>query len=162
LATPLKQYTGSAIYIDTILPYMLLRGVPESLPFFERIERGEFRAFTSVLTFDELAYRLILAFVKDRYGGSPLDRLRDEEEKIMTEFAPVVTSLLDRLRGLANLTIVNILAADLIGMNDAMTQFHVRPRDALHYVAMRRTGCNDLGSNDSHFDRIPGVKRYVL
>ena len=53
-----------------------LRGIdPAVKPFFQRIERGELTAYTSALTFDELAYRLILALIKDCYSGSPLDQL---------------------------------------------------------------------------------------
>ncbi len=71
------------------------------------------RAYTSVLTFDELAYRLVLAFIKDRYSGSPLERLRDEEEKILAEFAPQVSTLLPQLRAYAALTVLDVLAANL-------------------------------------------------
>jgi len=47
------------------------------------------------------------------------------------------------------LTVLDVLAMDLDAMNDAMVQFHVRPRDALHYAAMKRIGCFDLASNDA-------------
>jgi hypothetical protein len=58
---------GPLIYLDTMLPYLLLRGLePAVKPFFQRIDRGELMAYTSVLTFDELAYRLLLALIKDR------------------------------------------------------------------------------------------------
>ena len=76
MTAPLAAFTGSVIYLDTMLPYMLLRGVdPAVKHFFKRIEEGDFAAYTSALTFDELAYRLLLALIKDRYGSSPLDRL---------------------------------------------------------------------------------------
>jgi predicted nucleic acid-binding protein len=148
-------------YLDTMMPYMFLRGIGEFKPLFERIERGELIAYTSALTFDELGYRLLLAF-KDRYEGSPLERLRDEEEKMLSEFATRVASLLERLRAYTYLTVVDVLASDLDTMSDAMTQYYLRPRDALHYAAMQRVGCWDLASNDPHFDRIPTIKRYTL
>lgn len=78
------------------------------------------------------------------------------------EFAPRVVTELRRLREFPNLTVLDVLAIDLDTMNDAMTQFHVRPRDALHYAAMKRIGCLDLASNDPHFDRIPAINRYTL
>jgi predicted nucleic acid-binding protein len=163
MTTPLRTFSGNAVYLDTMLPYALLRGIdPAAKVFFERIGRGEFLAYTAVLTFDELAYRFVLALTKDRYGGSPLDALRTEEEKILAEFAPRVVLELRRLRELPNLTVLDVLAMDLDAMNDAMVQFHVRPRDALHYAAMKRIGCFDLASNDAHFDRIPTLKRYAL
>ncbi len=94
LVHPLSAFTDGSIYLDTVLPYSLLRSVDESVkPLFQRIERGELCAYTSVLTFDELAYRLLLAFFKDHHSGSPLERLRDEEEKMPTEFAQQVSNL---------------------------------------------------------------------
>lgn len=53
MATALSSFTGNTIYIDTMMPYMLLRGIVEAQPFFERLERGEVVAYTSVLTFIE-------------------------------------------------------------------------------------------------------------
>ena len=163
MTAPLSTFGANAIYLDTMLPYALLRGIdPGAKTFFERIGRGELLAHTSALTFDELAYRLVLALIKSRYGGSPLDALRGDEEKLLAEFAPPVVTELRRLRELPNLVVLDVLAIDLETMNEAMTQFHVRPRDALHYAAMKRVGCLELASNDSHFDRIPTIRRYVL
>jgi len=163
MTTPLNAFTGSIIYLDTMLPYMLLRGVdPAIKPFFARIERGELYAYTSILTFDELAYRLMLAFIKDHYSGSPLERLRDEEEKMMAEFAPAIATLLRRLRAYTHLTVLDVLVPDLDVMDTTMTQYHLRPRDALHLAAMQRAHCLDLASNDHHFDRVPAVRRYTL
>jgi predicted nucleic acid-binding protein len=158
----LDAYAGKTIYLDTMLPYDLLRGIdPVVKPFFQRIEQGELTAYTSVLTFDELAYRLVLALIKDRYGGSPLDQLRADEARLMTEFAPSVSALLDQFRLLPHLTVLNVLADDVALMNAGMLHYQLRPRDALHWAAMQRIGCLDLASNDPHFDRIPAVRRYA-
>ncbi len=162
MATALSAFTGNIIYVDTMIPYMLLRGITEVQPFFERLERDEVLAYTSALTFDELAYRLILALIKDRYEGSALELLRDQEEKLLAEFAPTVSSLIKRLREYANLTVLDVLVSDLDVMSEVMPQYHLRPRDALHYAAMRRVGCANLASNDSDFDRIPTIKRYTI
>jgi predicted nucleic acid-binding protein len=163
MTTPLNTFSGSTIYLDTMLPYALLRGIdPAAKSFFERVGQGEFLAYTTALTFDELAYRFILALIKDYYGGSPPDDLRTEEEKLIGEFAPRVVTELRRLRELPNLTVLDILVIDLDTMNDAMTQFHIRPRDALHYAVMKRIGCLDVASNDPHFDRIPTINRHTL
>ncbi len=162
MAAPLSSFAGNVIYLDTMLPYLLLRGIAEAVPFFERIERAELAAYTSVLAFDELGYRLLLAFIKDHYDGSPFEHLRNQEAQSIAEFAPAIAALLRRLREMPNMTILDVLASDLDAMNEAMIQYHLRPRDALHFAAMRRIGCLDLASNDSHFDRIPAVRRYSL
>jgi hypothetical protein len=59
-----------------------------------------------VLTFDELAYRLILALVRDRHDGSPLDLLRQREEEVLREIVPQVCASLEELSELPNLNVV--------------------------------------------------------
>lgn len=162
MATALSSFAGNTIYVDTMIPYMLLRGITEAQPFFERLERGDVLAYTSVLTFDELGYHLILALIKDHYEGSPLELLRDQEEKLLAEFAPTVSSLLKRLCGYTNLTVLDVLVSDLDVMNEVMPRHRLRPRDALHYAAMQRVGCTNLASNDPDFDHIPTIKRHTI
>ncbi len=163
MSLSLRSFAGPTIYLDTMLPYALFRHIdPAAKDFFERIEQGALTACTSVLTFDELAYRLLLALIKDRYGGSPLDLLRAQEERLITEFAPAVTAELRQLRGFPHLTIVDATLRDLEVMDQAMVAYAIRPRDALHFAAMQSVGCFDLASNDHHFDRIPQIRRFSL
>ena len=159
----LTSFNGTSIYLDTMLPYALLRSIdPNVKQFFEQIKAGKWIAYTAVLTFDELAYRLLLALIKDRYGSSPLDLLRADEAKYLAEFAPQIVTELERLRQLPNFVVLDVLTSDLTIIGEAMVQFHLRPRDALHYAAMLRVGCLEIASNDPHFDRIPTIKRYAL
>ena len=163
MSQPLDRFVGQAVYLDTMLPYALVRGVePEAKAFFNRIEQGNLSAYTSALTFDELAYRRVLALIRDPYNGSPLDLLRAEEVRLMSEFAPTVTAHLRRLRHFPNLTLIDVIPGDLEVMEQAMVDYAIRPRDALHYAAMQRSGCFDLASHDAHFDRIPHIRRYTL
>lgn len=71
MSRPLSAFTGSALYLDTMVLYALVRNIEADAvkSLFHRIERGELDAFTSVLTFDELAYRLLLAVVRDHAVG---------------------------------------------------------------------------------------------
>lgn len=162
MTLPLREFRENTIYLDTMLPYALLRGIDEEVKlFFERIEGGEIQAYTSVLTFDELAYRLILALVRDRYDGSPLDLLRKREEHVLEEIAPRVCAALEELSQLPNLNIVEVTVSDLSGMTEAMGRYHLRPRDALHYAVMSRIGCSCIASTDAHFDRVPSLTRYA-
>lgn len=146
-----------------MLPYALLRGVSKAAEaFFGRLEQQEVTAYTSALTFDELAYRLILALVKDQYGGSPLERYRNEQAAMLAEFSPRVVAALQQLRTYANLQVLDVIAADLEQTNESMVQFQMQPRDALHYAAMVRVGCFELASNDAHFDRVPTITRFTF
>ncbi len=158
----LREFRDSIIYLDTMLPYALLRGIDEEVKrFFERVEGGEIQAYTSVLTFDELAYRLILALARDRYDGSPLDLLRQREEEVLRGIVPQVCASLQELSQLSNLNVVEVTADDLFAMTEAMQSYLLRPRDALHYAVMSRIGCSSIASTDVHFDRIPSLTRYA-
>ncbi len=157
------EFDGNILYLDTMILYAFSRGIEISArDLFQRIEQGGISACTSVLTFDELAYRLLLAFIRNHYPGSPLDHLRADEMKMLEEFAPAIGNHLDELRAFPNLVVLDVFAADLEGMNDAMISFQLRPRDALHWAVMQRVGCFDLASNDPHFDRIPALRRFSL
>ena len=163
MSTSLASFAGTRIYLDTMIPYALLRGIdPAARTLFARIESGEIAAYTSVLTFDELAYRMLLALIRDRYGGSPLDRLRADEAVMIAEFYPQVAPHLTRLRTFPNLSLIDITALDLESMDSAIQQYHLRPRDALHLAAMQKVKCFDLVSHDTDFDRVPMVRRYTL
>lgn len=163
MTASLASFTGEALYLDTMIPYALLRGLdPAARALFGRIEAGDLRGYTSVLTFDELTYRLLLAFIRNRYGGSPLERLRDTETQMIAEFYPQLAPHLAQLRTFPNLVLVDVTPSDLEVMDDGIRQYHLRPRDALHLTAMQKCGCFDLLSNDSDFDRVSTVRRYTL
>lgn len=163
MSEPLADFTGTALYLDTMIPYALLRGIdPAARDLFARIEAGELRAYTSVLTFDELAYRLLLALIRDRYGGSSLERLRDDEAHMIAECYPQIAPHLAQLRAFPNLFLLDVTPSDLEMMDEGMRLYHLHPRDALHLAAMQKGGCFDLVSHDSDFDRVPMVRRYTL
>lgn len=159
----IADFRGDIVYLDTMIPYALLRGIdPEAKFVFSRIQEGELKAYTSVLTFDELAYRLMLALIKDRYGGSPLDKMRQEEKEMIRQFYPVIAPQLMRLEHFPNLSILDLTTSDIQAMNDAILQHHIKPRDALHLACMQKCGCFNLLSHDEDFDRVPAVQRYTL
>jgi len=163
MSEQLASFTGATLYLDTMIPYALLRGLdPGARDLFARIEIGELQAYTSVLTFDELAYRMLLARVRDEYGGSPLEHFRDNEEQMIAQFYPQIAPHLARLRTFPNLFLVELTSADLVVMDEAMSLYHVRPRDALHLSAMQKCNCFQLVSHDSDFDRVPHIQRYTL
>lgn len=163
MSEPLAAFSGDVLYLDTMIPYALLRGVdPTARDLFARIESGDLHAYTSVLTFDELAYRMLLALIRDRYDGSPLDRLRDNEAQMVAEFYPQLSPHLVRLWTFPNLILVDLTPSDLAMMDEGMRLYRIRPRDALHLAAMQKCNCLDLVSHDTGFDRIPMVRRYTL
>jgi len=74
MTTPLSAFTGNVIYLDTMLPYMLLRGVdPAVKHFFQQIERGDLPHLTIL---DVLASDLeVLNEVMVQYHLRPRDAL---------------------------------------------------------------------------------------
>ena len=163
MSQPLTAFSGDTLYLDTTVLYALLRGIePDVQALFVRIESGELRAYTSVLTFDELAYRMLLALIRERYGSSPLDRLREREQEMVEEFYPRLAPHLHQLRTFPNLILLEVAPSDLEAMDEAMLAYHLRPRDALHFSAMQKCECFDLVSRDPDFDRVPAVRRFAL
>ena len=65
---------------------------------FKSIESGQFQAYTAALTFDELAYRMLLSLIRDQYGKSPLDRLRKDRKGMVADFYPNVEKQLSQLQ----------------------------------------------------------------
>jgi predicted nucleic acid-binding protein len=95
---PLSAFTGSTLYLDTMIFYVFLRDPePAVRNLFTRIADGRLQACTSVLTFDELTYKMLLALIRDTYGGSPLEHLRDREPELIAEFYPALAPLLSHL-----------------------------------------------------------------
>jgi predicted nucleic acid-binding protein len=160
---PWIGFTGTSLYLDAMVFYVFLRSVePAAKQLFNRIEMGDIHAYTSVLTFDELTYKLLLALIRDHYPGSPLESLRDREEAMIAEFYPRLAPLLSQLLAYRHLTLVEITAADVLLMGENIARYHLRPRDALHLTAMQTCGCFDLLSHDADFDRVPEIHRYYL
>ena len=84
---PLDDFRGDALYVDTTAFYLFLRAVTQTArTLFQNFERKAFGAYTSVLTFDELAYRMLLAGIYDTYPGAPFDHLRQRQEAMIEEF----------------------------------------------------------------------------
>ncbi|MFP4394663.1 MAG: type II toxin-antitoxin system VapC family toxin [Anaerolineales bacterium] len=163
MAEALSTFTSSSLYLDTMILYVFLRKQDEKTEaLFRRISEGTLMAYTSVLTFDELAYKMLLALISDTYPGSPLDHLRDRETALIAEFYPRLAPALTELRAFPHLTLLSCNADDLVRMDKTMLRYQLRPRDALHVSAMQKCNCFDLLSHDADFDRVPDVHRYTL
>jgi predicted nucleic acid-binding protein len=164
MTQPIAAFIGDAIYLDTMIPYALLRNIEATAvkALFQRIYAGELQAYTSVLTFDELAYRLLLAVIRDNHAGNPLDHLRQDEANLIATYYPRIAVELERLQTFPNLILLDITANDLPQMHRFMLQYQLRPRDAFHLAAMEKSNCFNLVSQDSDFDHVPPIQRFTL
>lgn len=163
MSQPLSNFRGDSVYLDTMIFYTVLRASNKSAHLLlKQVEAGIYQAYTMALTFDELAYRMLLALIRDKYGKSPQDHLRQNQAGVITEFYPQIERLLHQLLLLPNLTVINVTSADLGAMHRNCLVYHLLPRDALHLAAMQKVGCTNIVSLDSDFDQVLGIQRYVF
>lgn len=158
-----NSFSGDRIYLDTNFIYFFIRPIPEYnyeiLAFFKKIEEGRIHAYTCVNTFDELAYRLLLALIKDKYALNPIDLLRKRATDMMNEFYPKIQSVLLELKSFPNLELLALTSHELSQMISDLTYAKLMPRDALHLAVMKNHGINFIASDDRDFDGIDGVER---
>ena len=112
----------------------------------------------SGLVFDELAYRLVLAWLRDDGDDDPVSTYRAEPRKAMRG---------SRRRLAATWRAVDALPLELQptdrGVIDAakslMSQPGLSPRDAFHAAHAIEVGCKLIVSSDSGFDEISALRR---
>ena len=158
-----SDFQEGDIYLDTNFLYHFLRPIPEYrreiLAFFQRVEEGKIRSFTCVNTFDELTYRILLAVIKDKYGGNPIESLRKRRRTMLEEFYPRVQEVPLLLKSLPNLEVLPVTKTELSRMVDDLTSVILLPRDALHLAVMKNHGVHYIASDDKDFDDIEGIER---
>lgn len=163
MSQPVSRFRGESLYLDTMVFHALLRANNDAARvLFKAIEAGQYRAYTAALTFNELAYRMLLSLIRDKYGKSPQDRLRQDRQGMVNEFYAHIETRLTQLQLLLHLVVLDITATDLTTMHRNCITYHLLPRDALHLAAMQKVGCTALVSLDSDFDRVQGIQRYIL
>jgi predicted nucleic acid-binding protein len=164
MSQPVANFKEGALYLDAMIPYALLRQIDAEIvkALFHRIQSGEIEAFTSALTFDELAYRLLLAAIRDNHPGNPMQNLRQNESHLISVYAPRIVAELEELRNFPNLVIVDTGSTDIMQMLQFMSQYYLRPRDALHLAAMHKCACFNLVSQDADFDHAPMIQRFTI
>ena len=155
---------GLQVYVDVNVFYMYLRPDPVHLPtiraFLERMAQGYVEAYTSILTMDELFYRLLLARVKDVYRRNPLDVLREDARGAIAECGAEIEAALRKLVRLPHLQLAAVLGDDFTQMLGNISAFGLLPRDALHVAVMQRLGLSEIATDDADFDRVTWLRRH--
>jgi predicted nucleic acid-binding protein len=159
----LSDFHGTTLYLDTMVFYALVRGIePAARDLFRKIKTDQLQAYTSVITFDELAYRMIFTLAHEKYDKALQGQWKQRKNEIFTEFYPKILSSMTILRNFPNLTLLDVSAIDLMLMSENMARCILTPRDALHLSAMQKSGCFNLVSNNNAFDCVTEVHRYTL
>lgn len=112
----------------------------------------------SGLVFDELAYRLVLAWLRDDGAGDPLSTYRADPGNAMR---------VSRRRLAAVWRAVDALSLELQPTGHAvverakslMAQPGLPPRDAFHAAHALEAGCDVIVSSDAGFDGLTGLRR---
>jgi len=160
----LDEIARGKVYVDVNVFYMYLRPDPAYLPiirgFLGRIVQGDIEAYTSILTMDELFYRLLLARIKDVYQRDPLQVLREDASGAIAGCGSEIGVALRRLVRLPHLHLAAVTEDDFPQMLGNITAFGLLPRDALHIAVMQRLGLNEIATDDADFDRVHWLQRH--
>lgn len=153
----------SRCYLDTNFLYTHLRSKPSSAPdpieTWRRSVLAELASdggVISALVLDELAYRLILAWLRDDGVEDPLSRYRAEPQATMRTMARRLT---------ATWRAVESLSLELCPTDDAvvaqaqalMAKPGLSPRDAFHAAHALAATCSLVASTDTAFDQVHGL-----
>jgi predicted nucleic acid-binding protein len=127
----------------------------------QQVEQRALSGFTSTDVLGDVAHRLMtleaIAVHGWPYAGIAA-RLRKHHHVIstLTVFEQAIASLPQLHIQVAPITQVLLEAATFVSR-----QFELLTGDALVVAVMQAHGLNHLASNDSDFDRVPGILRYA-
>jgi len=153
----------SRCYLDTNFVYAHLRskrggtlGPVESWRA-EVIDAIDDGGVISALVIDELAYRLVLAWLRDDGNDDPLSSYRQDPTMVMSAMRRRLAATwraVDSLR--LELQITNGAVIDRA--KSLMSQPGLAPRDAFHAAHAIEAGCTLIASSDPAFARVPKLQ----
>jgi predicted nucleic acid-binding protein len=112
----------------------------------------------SALVFDELAYRLILAWLRDDGVGDPLSKYREDARAVMGVVRRRLTSTWRAVDSLSlELQITD--SAVVEQARSLMARPGLGPRDSFHAAHALVGGCDAIASTDEAFDQVAGLRR---
>lgn len=121
-------------------------------------ELGTDTAVISVLVLDELAYRLILAWLRDDGEADPLSAYRADTTRAMRTVRKRLTRAWEAIDRLS----LELKRTDQSVVDRAkalMARQNLPPRDAFHAAHALAALCTVFVSSDDAFDRIRSLKR---
>jgi predicted nucleic acid-binding protein len=153
----------SRCYLDTNFLYTHLRSKPSSAPdpieTWRRSVLAELASdggVISALVLDELAYRLILAWLRDDGVEDPLSRYRAEPQATMRTMARRLTATWRAVESLS-LELCPTDHAVVAQAQALMAKPGLSPRDAFHAAHALAATCSLVASTDTAFDQVHGL-----
>jgi len=153
----------SRCYLDTNFLYTHLRSKPSSAP--DPIENwrravlaevASDGAVISALVLDDLAYRLILAWLRDDGVDDPLSRYRAQPQATMRTVGRRLTATWRAVESLS-LELCPTDHAVVVGAQALMARPGLSPRDAFHAAHALVATCSLIASADTAFEQVPGL-----
>jgi predicted nucleic acid-binding protein len=155
----------SRCYLDTNFLYVHLRSEPSKAPRPLEDWRSSVLALVTVdggvisaLVHDELAYRLILAWLRDDGVDDPLSAYRADAQTAMRAVRRRLTALWHTVDSLS-LELQPTDSAVVAQARSLMARPGLSPRDAFHAAHALTAGCGVIASTDAAFDHVPGLLR---
>lgn len=155
----------SRCYLDTNFLYVHLRAERSQAPpalvlWCERVlaQATSSGATISALVQDELAYRLILAWLRDDGVEDPLSHYREETRATMRAMRTRLQATWQALDSLA-LELQPTDAQIVERARALMARPGLPPRDAFHAAHALVGDCATIASTDASFDAVPGLRR---
>jgi predicted nucleic acid-binding protein len=155
----------SRCYLDTNFLYVHLRSERSEAP--GPLEDWRSRVLTeaavdggviSALVHDELAYRLILAWLRDDGVNDPLSAYRADAQMVMRTARRRLTATWRAVDSLS----LELQLTDSTVVEQArslMARPGLGPRDSFHAAHALVAGCSVIASTDAAFDDVPGLRR---
>jgi predicted nucleic acid-binding protein len=155
----------SRCYLDTNFLYVHLRSKrAEASPALEDWRERVLVQVTvdggvvSALVFDELAYRLILAWLRDDGVEDPLSKYRADAQAVMEAMRRRLTNTWRAVDSLS-LELQPTDRAVVERARSLMARPGLGPRDSFHAAHALVGGCDAIASTDAAFDRVDGLHR---
>jgi len=155
----------SRCYVDTNFIYAHLRakrgatlGPVETWRARALSEMEDGGGVISGLVLDELAYRLVLAWLRDDGDDDPLSTYRADPRKSMRASRRRLTAAWRAIDALP-LELQPTDHAVVAGARSLMSQPGLPPRDALHAAHAIEANCELIVSSDPGFDDVAGLRR---
>jgi predicted nucleic acid-binding protein len=111
----------------------------------------------SGLILDELAYRLVLAWLRDDGDSDPLSTYRADAGSAMRAVRRRLTAAWRAVDSLS-LELQPTEHAVIEVAKSLMAQPGLSPRDAFHAAHALEAGCGLIASSDADFNRVPGLQ----
>lgn len=153
----------SRCYLDTNFLYVHLRSkagaVATPLEQWRRSVSTQVAAdggAISALVLDELAYRLILAWLREDGAVDPLTKYRTEPQTTMRAVRRRLTTTWRAIDSLA-LELCPTERAVVATAQALMAKPGLGPRDAFHAAHALTSGCELIASTDVAFEQVPGL-----